>query len=294
MGVDGDPSEFVCDTSSLRASYIASSAGYVSRDEPQTVNFVDASYGSAQPKPKALYVYGGHGDAHPEALTGGDALYVGSNKCTVTAVGGANGILADSTKVNSGQSDIGSIMGDEITAVKCAETLLADAHSTASAIAVNEPVEIQIGGATTSCAATDMRAIRWQSAGTKSNIVKVAEDTSSPTKTRKVTASTTTWPLLDYNEISIGDRVMVVVGGGLYETRTVDSVAADYTSFTVSKEFTERVIVGSEYVMYVVGKGSKTHTECSGRGLCDDTVGQCACFKGYTKQACSEQSALAA
>merc|ERR1712100_480498 len=44
--VDGDPTEFVCDNSGLRTSYIASSAGYVSRSEPQTVRFVDASYGT--------------------------------------------------------------------------------------------------------------------------------------------------------------------------------------------------------------------------------------------------------
>ena len=109
-----------------------------------------------------------------------------------------------------------------------------------------------------------------------------------------MTHATDSNPLVDYGDISVGDRVMLAVGSGLYETRTIDSIATNYKSFTVSKAFSARVTTTDNYMMYVVGKGSKTHTECSGRGLCDDAAGQCACFKGYTKQACSEQSALAA
>merc|ERR1711943_13458 len=160
--VNGDPSEFVCDNSGLRASYIASSAGYVSRAEPQTVRFVDASYGSAQPAFKALSVFGGTQAGSPSALTPGDVLYVGSHKCTVTTVFGRAGVMGNDLVHSAGEEDTGSVMGDEISGVECAETLVADAHSSADAIAVNEPVEIQIPGATTSCYATDMRAIRFQ------------------------------------------------------------------------------------------------------------------------------------
>lgn len=290
--INGDPSEFVCDTSSLRASYIASSAGYVSRSEPQIVRFVDASYGSQQPALKPLSVFGGTTAGSPSAITAGDVLYVGSNKCTVTNVFGRAGVTNDDYSTSAGSEDTNAVMGDEISGVECAETLQADDHSSASAIAVNEPVEIQIGGATTSCFATDMPTIRFQSADPATEAtVKVSAINGA---NRQVKHKVATNPLVDYGDIAIGDRVMIKVSSGLYETRTIDSIATDYKSFTVSKAFSSSVLTTSEYTMYVVGKGSKSHTECSGRGLCDESAGQCACFKGYTKQACSQQSALAA
>jgi len=284
----------VCDSSGLRTSYIASSAGYVSRAEPQTVRFVDASYGSAQPAMKPLAVFGGTPAGSPSALTKGSVLFVGSNKCTVTSVFGRAGVTNDDHAQSAGSEDTNAVMGDEISGVTCAETLSADAHSTADAIAVNEPVEIQIGGATTSCFATDMRAIRFQNGDPATESTVVISSVSGGN--RKVTHATATNPLVDHGDISVGDRVMLKVSDGLYETRTIDSINVDYKSFTVSKAFSDSVSTasGSSYQMWIVGKGSKSHTECSGRGLCDDTAGQCSCFKGYTKQACSEQSALAA
>merc|ERR1712146_826644 len=41
------------------------------------------------------------------------------------------------------------------------------------------------------------------------------------------------------------------------------------------------------------GHGTKEQASCSGRGLCDDKSGVCACFKGYTGDNCSAQNALA-
>merc|ERR1711916_106884 len=294
--INGDPSEFVCDNSGLRASYIASSAGYVSRAEPQIVRFVDASYGSAQPAMKPLSVFGGTQAGSPSALSPGDVIYVGSNKCSITAVYGRAGVMSDDLVQSAGEEDTNSVMGDEISGVECAETMVADGHSSADAIAVNEPVEIQIGGATTSCFATDMRAIRFQS-GNPADQSTVKIDTVNNLNrrvTHKDNADPLKHPLVDYGDISVGDRVMLAVGSGLYETRTIDSIATDYKSFTVSKAFSSSVTTTGECTMYIVGKGSKGHSECSGRGLCDDTAGECSCFKGYTKQACSEQSALAA
>jgi len=291
---DGDPTEFVCDNSGLRTSYIASSAGYVSRAEPQIVRFVDASYGSSQPALKPLAVFGGTPAGSPSALTAGDVIYVGSNKCTVTSVFGRGGITNDDLAQSAGSENTNAVMGDEISGVTCAETLVADAHSSDDAIAVNEPVEIQINGATTSCHATDMRAIRFQNGNPA--LESTVMVTTVNNVMRKIVHSDTTNepPLVDYGDISIGDRVMIDVGSGLFETRTIDSIATTYKSFTVSKAFSGRVTASGQYTMYIVGKGTKSHTECSGRGLCDDSAGECACFKGYTKQACSEQSALAA
>ena len=39
--------------------------------------------------------------------------------------------------------------------------------------------------------------------------------------------------------------------------------------------------------------GNKCHVECSNRGLCDNKVGTCACFKGFHGNACQLQDVLA-
>merc|ERR1712224_778135 len=109
-----------------------------------------------------------------------------------------------------GSEDTNAVMGDEISGVTCAETLTADAHSSADAIAVNEPVEIQIPGATTSCYATDMRAIRFQNGNPAlESSVKVSDVNGA---NRKVQHTAGSIPLADHGEISIGDRVMLAVG----------------------------------------------------------------------------------
>lgn len=291
--VDGDQSELVCNTDDLRAVYVASSGGHVDASEPQTVVFVDHTFGATQPTPKALSVYGGHEYEHPEALQIGDILYVGEQKCTITSVdaigaGGPNkwnvGAAAASIHLVSDFAKAGHYVGDSISSVGCAETLNA----------VNlAAVEIVINGATTSCTSTDMRPLQWQN-GLKEDAfsVNVVLTNSAMRKVEAITPDT--YALVDFNDISIGDRVMLVLGNGLYETRTIDSIATDFKSFTVQKAFSSSVVTTTAYKMYIVGKGSKSHEECAGRGLCDDATGQCQCFRGYTQAACQEQSALAA
>merc|ERR1711871_1045254 len=47
------------------------------------------------------------------------------------------------------------------------------------------------------------------------------------------------------------------------------------------------------HLAYNDGAGTTEASECSGRGLCDDSSGECQCFKGYTGVDCSIQNALA-
>jgi len=281
--IDGDQTELVCGTDDLRAVYVASSAGHVDASEPQKVVFVDHTYGANQPTPKSLQVFGGHPANHPEALTIGDVLYIGEQKCSVTSVDahGTSEVAANAGLVHDATGHYG---GDSVGFVLCAETL------NAVNLAV---VEIVIGGATTSCTSTDMRPIQWQNAIQEDNFaVNIVLANGAMRKVEAITPAT--YALVDFDDISIGDRVMLVLGNGLFETRTIDSIASDFQSFTVQKAFSASVITTTAYKMYIVGKGSKSHTECAGRGLCDDASGECQCFRGYTQAACQEQSALAA
>merc|ERR1712178_447611 len=84
--------------------------------------------------------------------------------------------------------------------------------------------------------------------------------------------------------LSVGDRVSLEASQeGLFETRK--------SYFIVSKAFSKGY-TGSR--MFVNKQGTKSLTECSGRGLCMSDTGDCECFKGYHDNACSSQSALAA
>ena len=130
-------------------------------------------------------------------------------------------------------------------------------------------------------------------------------------------------PLSDPSEIIIGDRIRIVTSGTVvpggegegvaprWETRTVDSVIYEIgTSPNIGvparKEdtFGEKRIVGvtvsfgftsawQDKPAFIDTAGTTEMIECSGRGLCDQTVGECRCFTGYTWDDCSQQEALA-
>lgn len=123
--------------------------------------------------------------------------------------------------------------------------------------------------------------------------------------------------LMDKREVDIGDRIRLVVTAGgsstaeKWETRTVDSVtysvAMDKDTnpisqrtlfdgmvhhFTVTEAFSVDLTDGRKAV-YNDGSGTMEAKVCSGRGLCDESTGECACFAGYTDVDCSVQNALA-
>merc|ERR1712159_592700 len=122
--------------------------------------------------------------------------------------------------------------------------------------------------------------------------------------------------LMDSREVEIGDRIRFTEpntgtdsAAEVWETRTVDSVTYDvkldtgtgsdkYTlfdgmvhQFTVTEAFSDDML-GSAQAVYNDGSGTMESKVCSGRGLCDESTGECACFAGYTDVDCSVQNAL--
>merc|ERR1712054_231660 len=78
----GDLPDLTCNTNDLRSVYRLKQAAYVSRDEPDRVWFVDTKQGSAQPSYYAV----AHADmTHPSAVTAGDTIYVGEQRCDVVS-----------------------------------------------------------------------------------------------------------------------------------------------------------------------------------------------------------------
>merc|ERR1712023_282949 len=66
--------------------------------------------------------------------------------------------------------------------------------------------------------------------------------------------------------------------------------AAIPTKFGVSEPFSAG---HSDVIAYNDGAGTTEAKVCSGRGLCDESTGECQCFAGYADVDCSVQNSLA-
>jgi len=75
----------------------------------------------------------------------------------------------------------------------------------------------------------------------------------------------------------VSDAANTINDGDLGSTRT-QIVLTRLNTFPCSVEETR--------------KGTSESLECSGRGLCDGSSGECACFEGYTSDDCSIQTVL--
>lgn len=329
-GLSGNPSELTCDSSGLRSVYHSAKSGYVTRAEPFKVYFVDTTYGSNQPAYSPL-VNGDLGDGHREALSVGDVIYVGTQKCTIASVDGSNsqtastGVAAVITggSMESGRAGASRSNNANVGFVTCREKLQESSHSTADELETHAHVSIAVGGATVRCGATDMKPLEWKklssnnfqrsaSTGTygaclegsghncvnvrsRSGTTDCSDSTGVYTDCRKVSAGAQDEAgavTLRDRTLSVGDRVTLEASQeGLFETRKIDFISSDWSYFTVSKAFSKGY-TGSR--MFVNKQGTKSLTECSGRGLCMSDTGDCECFKGYHDNACSSQSALAA
>merc|ERR1712146_796577 len=124
----------------------------------------------------------------------------------------------------------------------------------------------------------------------------VASDADRPDQQkREVILATNDARLMDEREVEIGDRIRVITSSGNWNTRTVDSVtyaSGEVSGFVVSEPY-EKPSSASNLEVYNDGAGTTEAKVCSGRGLCDDSSGECQCFKGYSGVDCSRQNALA-
>merc|ERR1711990_952386 len=301
-GTSGDVADLVCDSSSLRPVYRMGVAGYVTRDEPDRIYFVDVTQGSSQPAYKQVT----NGDrAHPEAVSAGDIIYIGEQRCEV---------------VNSDDGEEAPLLytvGYQANSVVCKDALKANSHSTANELYTHETLEVFLGHETVSCASTDTPHLRFARRGVTASGAEDAKCTdgegcagvwSYNGENRMVAhASVAAQPttsalqkntLLDLGDLAVGDRVMINTLGHTQEIRTVDSInigmptGADQNNyFTVSQPFSA---AHANKDIFLYWKGSTGSATCSGRGICDEGAGDCQCFRGYTGQACQVQNALAA
>merc|ERR1711907_270364 len=146
----GDLPDLVCNADGLRSVYRLSHAAYVSRDEPDRVHFVDTAAGSAQPAFSPLE----QTDlSHPAALTAGDTIYVGDQRCDIVSTD--NDLTAG---LATETSDVENV---HTASVVCATALKENAHSTADAIVTHDPVEVLLSGSTQTCASTDRPELRF-------------------------------------------------------------------------------------------------------------------------------------
>jgi hypothetical protein len=299
-GTSGDVADLVCDSSNLRPVYRMGVAGYVTRDEPDRIYFVDATQGSSQPAYKQVTATD---RSHPSAVSAGDIIYIGEQRCEV---------------VNSDDGEEALLLytvGYQANSVVCKDALKANSHSTANELYTHETLEVFLGHETVSCASTDTPHLRFARRGVtashdaectngegcadvwsyngENRMVAHASVSAQPTTTALQKNT-----LLDLGDLKVGDRVMINTLGHTQEIRTVDSMnigmptGADQNNyFTVSQPFSG---AHANKDIFLYWKGSTGSAPCSGRGICDEGAGDCQCFRGYTGQACQVQNALAA
>ena len=83
---------------------------------------------------------------------------------------------------------------------------------------------------------------------------------------------------------------------GVYKVASVETNTITFDSafgLPPAQQATQSITLTKAHLAYNDGAGTTEAKSCSGRGLCDDSSGECQCFKGYTGVDCSIQNALA-
>ena len=97
--------------------------------------------------------------------------------------------------------------------------------------------------------------------------------------------------------LAVGDFIQIDAAtagnDGIYTVKTLTATALTVDQTVADIGSNEAISVYKAHLAYNDGAGTTEASECSGRGLCDDSSGECQCFKGYTGVDCSIQNALA-
>merc|ERR1711916_110246 len=97
--------------------------------------------------------------------------------------------------------------------------------------------------------------------------------------------------------LAVGDFVEVNsardANDGVFQIKAINANDIEFESGPADDSTGADATLYKAHLAYNDGAGTTEASECSGRGLCDDSSGECQCFKGYTGVDCSIQNALA-
>jgi len=190
-------------------------------------------------------------------------------------------------------------------------TNIFDAKHTVERLESDSVQVAEIGSELATCTVTDIRqlsATKTQCAkadGPACGLVDLSDGSPALAPTNRVLTMDASSYLMDPREVDIGDRIRIIKTVGdadnaeVWATRTIDSVTYSTEPSTsrtgqVASFVTEYAYTAlTNKAAYNDGSGTMEAKSCSGRGLCDESTGECACFSGYTDVDCSVQNALA-
>merc|ERR1712139_718434 len=101
------------------------------------------------------------------------------------------------------------------------------------------------------------------------------------------------------NACNVGDFCKVTgatstSSDGVYKVSQITNpITFDSAYGLPGQQASQALTLTKAHLAYNDGAGTTEAKSCSGRGLCDDSSGECQCFKGYTGVDCSIQNALA-
>merc|ERR1711871_1745120 len=247
------------------------------------------------------------------ALKVGDMIRIGDQVRTVTYVSPFCARSASSVCDSITSTDYVLVDADFVEDEFSSHDNIFDEKHTVERLESDSVQVAAIGSELATCTVTDMRQLTAtkiacdKTDGPACGKVDITDGSPALNPVNRVITMDASSYLMDPREVDIGDRIRLVETPGaastaeIWETRTIDSVTYSTESSTgrtgqVASFVTEygyTAGVPDATAAYNDGSGTMEAKSCSGRGLCDESTGECACFSGYTDVDCSVQNSLA-